>query len=483
MPQESSAHPPSPDRTGAASERFGDDQHDDLVLMAYHENVGFLESLSSELIERNAAELARMRDLLASIDPSMIRAKDGTVWESAYRGHYDERLAEVRSLVVGLSAGFDRARAALFRYADEVKRATKRLGAGVAAERKLDRLMSSVAVPVPAAVSPAARQVEPMRRWEDIRDTEGFIDRIAELGMDPDSTRDQVTRAYNEAGDEFARAQSIERAAREVCLAELRRAYGRLPDLHGEFSDAVALIAEVLPLRDAARPGPYPRPPSSDDGFPASNRIVSPTLQWIRDLLATLPTGPGSQHDHKWARCDCYDFTVANKELIDAAAYEFGLPPDLLAAIAWREIGGRPHPLEVLTEVLRRAADGDWGPIITRSLPSSVADSDFELMAAPIRCAAEALGYDPASLSYGQLEEIRSALRDPGQHIFIAAKRLERLKAESGLAEVPAERLTREQCLELADRYSGDPYWNGGAAPSYGHGIMAHLDQARAALR
>lgn len=443
MTQELPAYPPSHDRAGAAPERFtrlADGQRGDRVPMAYHADVTFLETFDSALIERNATEFARMRGLLVSIDPSMIRAKDGTVWESAYRGHYDERLAEVRNLVVGLSTGFDKARVALFRYADEVKRAKRRLDAGVHAERKLDHLISPVAVPV----SPAALRAEPMRRWEEIRETAGFRDRAAELGMDLASIHDEATSAYNEAGDEFGRARSIERLARGVCLVELRRAYDRLPDIRGRYRHAVAVIADVVPLRYNFVPGRC-------------------------DFVA-----------------DCYDFVAAYKELIDAVSHEFGLPPDLLAAIAWRELCATPHPLETLIEALRRAADGDCAWITAQSLPGSVAGATKgtrELMAAPVRRAAEVLGYDPASLSNGQLNKIESVLEEPTQHIFITAKHLARLKAESGFADVSADELTYAQYQELAARYDGGPRWSSGAAQSYGRDVVATLDRARAALR
>jgi hypothetical protein len=446
--------------------------------MAYHADVDFLERCSFELVERNAAEFARMRNLLVSIDPSMIRAKDGTIWESAYRGHYDERLAEVRNLVIELATGFDKARVALFRYADELKRAKQQLEAGIRAERKLDHLILSAAV----AGTPAARQVEPMRRWEDIRETTVFVSLIAELGAEPDRIRDEATQAYNEAGDAFGRARSIERTARENCLAELRRAYDLLPDIRSEFRHATALIADVVPLRENARLDPYTMPP---DRHPD----ISPTLQRIRDLLATLPTGPCPCWDDiagEWPHGDCYRFTAANKELIEAAAYEHGLPPDLLAAISWREVGGRSHPLGVLTEVLRRAAGGDWGAVTTRSLPGSAGYAgyaDFQLMAAPIRHVAEVLGYDPDLLSYGQLDEIKSALRDPAQHIFIIAKYLDRLRAEIGCADLLADQMTHAHYLELAARYYGAQHCGSGPAQSYGHDVVAHLDQARAALR
>jgi len=465
MTQEFSVYPPSRDRAGAAPERstrsapftpFTDDQQGDLAPMAHHADVMFLEALDSTLVERNATEFARMRGLLASIDPSIIRAKDGTVWESAYRGHYDERLAKVRNLVIRLSVGFDKARVALFRYADEVKRAKQRLDAGGHAERKLDYLISSVAMPL----LPAAPRAEPMRRWEDIRETAGFRNRVAELGMDLASIHDEATSAYNEAGGEFGRARSIERLARGVCLAELGRAYGLLPDIRGEYRHAVAIIADVVPLRAAARPDVWP-----------PGRAV-----------------PGGSVPGYGSVADCYDFVAAYKELIDAVAHEFELPPDLLAAITWRELCVTPHPLEALTEALRRAADGDWAWITAQSLPGLVSGAtkgypDPGPVATPIRRAAEMLGYDPASLSNGQLNEIESALREPAQHIFIAAKYLAQLKAESSFAYVSADELTYAQYQELAARYDGGPHWSGGAAQSYGRDIVATLDRARAALR
>ncbi|MGH3924697.1 MAG: hypothetical protein ACRDTT_17860 [Pseudonocardiaceae bacterium] len=62
-----------------------------------------------EGFSRNAAEFARVRDLLVSVEPSVAKAKDGTVWESVSRERYDARLADVRNLVTGLSEGFDKA--------------------------------------------------------------------------------------------------------------------------------------------------------------------------------------------------------------------------------------------------------------------------------------------------------------------------------------------------------------------------------------
>lgn len=46
-------------------------------------------------------------------------------------------------------------------------------------------------------------------------------------------------------------------------------------------------------------------------------------------------------------------------------------------------------------------------------------------MAVQIQRCAEVLGYDPAHLDEQQRDEVRSALQDPAQNIFVAAKYLE----------------------------------------------------------
>lgn len=461
--------------------------------MAYHADVHFLETCNPELIERNAAKFARMRTLLISVEPSVTKARDGTIWESVHREKYDARLTEVRDLVTGLSEGFDKARGALLRYADEVERARQRLDAGLVAEKELDRLVSSVAT----AITPAAQRAEPMRRWEDIRETTGILDWIAELGMDVDKIRDQASRAYNQAWDEFGQAEVIEKAAREDCIAELKQAYEGLPDFRGEFAAVTNIIEGVAPLSTEAAQAqhdPLARLPGSGSkggSFPVDgNAAVSPTLQRIRDLLTLLPNGQGLRlHNLFFDFSDdgCRDFIAHNKEIITAAAKESGLPPDMLAGIAWQEVGGKPYILDDITETLRRAADGTWSPITPQNLPGPMGGSpdstSYGPMAIQIRRAAEVLGYDPSTLTNEQTDEIRSALKDPAQNIFIAAKYLENLKAESGFAQVPAEEMTSAQYQELAARYNGGPYWQSDHAQSYAVDFETHRQTAAEALR
>ncbi len=441
------------------------------------------------MIERNAAEFARMRDLLDSVEPSVTRAQEGTIWESVHREQYDARLAEVRSLVTSLSEGFGKAGTALLGYADKVEEAKRHLEAGLDAEQKLDDLVSSVAT----AVTRTAQLAEPMRRWEDIRSTTGVLDWFAELGMDVDKIRDEATGAYELADGAFSRALSTEQSARQECLAKLKAAYETLPDFRGgDFKDVADVIGYIAPLiNESAQARDDPLTQLSGSGeksdFPsAGGAAVSPALQHIRNLLKSLPEGegywlrdvlPGGKED--WIR--------DNKELIDAAAAETGLPPDLIAGIAWIEVGGKPYALDDATYSARRDAESPWSPLTPEYLPGPLAgdkdETSFGPMAVQIRRGAEVLGYAPENLSEQQRDEVRSALKDPAQNIFIASKYLANLKAESEFANVPADQMTPAQYRELAARYNGGPNWQGAHAQDYGRNFEANLGQAREALR
>lgn len=459
--------------------------------MAYHADVEFLDECSPALIERNAAEFSRIGDLLRSVEPSVNKARYRTVWESVYRQNFDARLADVANLVTELAAGFAKARIALVKYADEVEIAKRHLENGVQAEITLDGLIMQVADPI----TRTAQQAEPMRRWEDLRSTTGFLDWVAELGVVADSIREDANRAYSQADEAFSRAQSVEKAARDTCLAELKAAYATLPDFRGgDFKEAAELARSIDPLlKEIAQAGSDPnvRLPGStekQDSLPGAG-AVSPSLQRIRDLLTSLP-----QEQREW----WHDFEVISsdeerekwinehKEFIHAAAAETALPADMIAGIAWREIGGQPPVSDVAVEAVRSIAE-HWGPVPPEDLPGRLGgdpdETSYGPLAVQIRRGAEALGYDPENLSDQQRDEIRSALKDPAQNVFVAAKHLANLKAESGFANVPAEEMTVAHYEELAARYNGGPHWQEAQAQDYGRYVAEHRQVAGEALR
>ncbi|HEX2298748.1 MAG TPA: hypothetical protein VHH34_09555, partial [Pseudonocardiaceae bacterium] len=285
---------------------------------------------------------------------------------------------------------------------------------------------------------------------------------------------------------------------RDRCLAELKVAYERPPDFRGgDFKNASEIVGWIKPLLDEtvqAGKDPLAHLPGSGtkgDGFPAAgDGAVSPALQHIRNLLKSLPEGQSPWwHDvvGGYTEDARKDWVKDNKELILAAAKETGLPPDMIAGIAWKEVGGKPYSLDGMTESARRAAESDWSPLTPEYLPGPLGgdrdETSYGPMAVQIRRGAEVLGYDPDNLSDQQRDEVRSALKDPAQNIFIASKYLENLKAESEFANVPAEEMTPAQYEELAARYNGGPNWQGSQAQAYGRDFTAHRDEAGKALR
>ncbi|MEV8225408.1 hypothetical protein AB0P41_04955 [Streptomyces sp. NPDC079167] len=216
---------------------------------------------------------------------------------------------------------------------------------------------------------------------------------------------------------------------------------------------------------------------------------ISPTLRDIRTQVANLPQAqdgyrlpPSSDQEKK-------EWIAANKEIIQAAARNSGLPPDMGAGIAWQEVAGQPGYADDVVDTIREQADAPWGlsPISPENLPDRLGGSPDETSFGPIaiqvRRGAEVLGYDRDNLTEHQRAVVEESLQDPGQNIFIASEYLAQLKAESEFANVPAANMTSAQYQELAARYNGGPYWEGDQAQAYGRGCNNDLKNAREALR
>ncbi|NBE53364.1 transglycosylase SLT domain-containing protein [Streptomyces sp. YC537] len=409
-----------------------------------------------------------MRDLLDSVGPSVAKARD-THWVSASREHYDARLKDVRTLTTGLGDGFEAAWKALLRYADAVEEAHKFLDTGTSCAERLGKLVGD-------------GDGEAMKRWEDLRDSSGVVDWVQDRMApgDVDEIREEANRYYEQASEAFERALRAEESVREDSMKDLAAARALIPDFRSGFKDAAALLDRVGDLRTEAgqaRSDPNTHLAGSGtktDVFPrvGPDVTVSPALRRIRELSADLPEGkdtsywlPGSS-DAK--RSEWID---ANGAAIRAAAKENGLPPDVIAGIAWREVDGGPGVIDDVTDTARQLGIG-----------GDADRTSMGPMQIQIRRAAEVLGYDPADLTADQRDEVESAVKDPTQNVFIASEYLSRLKAESEFADVPADRMTDAQYQELAARYNGGPYWESDDAQGYGRDFMRDLDSARAAL-
>ncbi|MFG2759785.1 hypothetical protein [Streptomyces wuyuanensis] len=444
--------------------------------MAYRADVVFLEDANPTLIDRNAAEFRRLHALIESTDDAF-RAAIKVKWESEARDLYAKRLKESKSLADTLSEAFRTAASALAWYADAVTTAKGHYDNGKNTEAKLSAVMSREA----DAITPTARAAEPLRQWEDLRGTTGVLDFFAELTVDVDAIQEEAERYYSQTKDHYGDALRVESEAREKCIADIKAAYKQIPEFKGTISDPEQFLRSLGPLQSEAREAnsnpnvQLPGSGSKVDSIPTvrSDVVVSEALMRITNRVDGLPEAQGNNY-WLWSNSDDgrREYVSANKELIRTAAGDSGLPPEMVAGIAWQEVEGDPGWLDEAAYEGRKILPGSEDPDRTSMGP----------MAIQVRRAAEVLGYDPHNLTDMQRDQVVSAIKDPAKNIFIASEYLAQLKAESGFADVPPDQMTRAQMQELAARYNGGPYYEDEAAQAYGRGFDRRLDQAKEAL-
>ncbi|MGJ7908210.1 hypothetical protein ACOQFL_17235 [Actinopolyspora sp. H202] len=460
--------------------------------MTYFEEVEFLTEVAPNLIERNSEEFKRIHKLLESTLPTVKRVKQDTDWQGSGREKYDSRLDDAGGLVENLSKGFIKASEALANYAPEADKARKLVEEGQVSEQKLSDEIEKVAT----AITRTAQKAEPMRQWEDIRATTGVFDWLAELGMDVDSIREKAERFYRQTDEKFTQAKDTEKSARDACLEGMDSAYRALPDFRTNSKESAAIISGIETIAQEASEAAGNANVSLSGSGPKTglNDIspeteVSPKLQRFRDIAANLPEGTNtpywlSESSNEFRQ----DWIQQNKATIEAAAKQSGLPTDLVAGIAWQEVGGKGRVFDDMTQTARDFADSGWSPVTPENLPDRLAgdpdETSYGALSIQVRRAAEVLGYDPENLTEAQREEVIAASENPKTNIMISAEHLANLKARSEFADVPAGEMTSEQYAELGARYNGGPNWNENAnAQAYGETLLDHLPEARKAMQ
>lgn len=293
--------------------------------------------------------------------------------------------------------------------------------------------------------------------------------------------REEAERYYSQTSGHFADALRVESEAREQCLADIRSAYRSLPEFKSPIADPLQFLKSLGPLQTEARQAsdnPFAQLSGAGpkvDAIPTLERnvVVSEELMRIRNRLDGLPDAKGNNYwlpsnDDEGRR----SYISANSALIKAAAQDAGLPPEMLAGIAWEEVEGDPAVVDDGAYEARKLIPGIGDPDKTSMGPWSI----------QVRRAAEVLGYDPHNLTDQQRDQVVGALKDPSTNIFIASEYLAQLKAESSFADVPPEQMTRAQMQELAVRYNGGPYYEDPNAQGWGRSFDQNVDKAKEAL-
>ncbi|MFJ8012733.1 hypothetical protein [Streptomyces sp. NPDC096339] len=459
--------------------------------LSYHKDVQFLEEANPPLVERNAAEFRRLRDLLVQVEEPAARAETRTEWHSANSHTYTSRLKEARQLVTHIAEGYDKAASALNAYALALATAKTHFRDGKRSERALAALIGTKGT----AITKTAQRAEPMRQWEDMRATTGVMDFFAELTMDVDDIRDEANRLHDAAGGSFHLAKTVEQEARSTCVHALKQAYELLPDFKvpggGQRPDLYAAMADIRREAAEAAGSPLAHLPGSgpkrEMTGPLGKTEMSPELRDIRMRIAGLPEVDDSYWNPPEGDEEKAAWISQKKEILRAAAQHAGLPEELVAGIAWKEIAGQSGTFDDGIDTVRQWAESPLSPIIPENLPSRAGgtpdETSFGPIAIQLRRGAEVLGYDPAHLTDDQRALVEESLQDPRQNAFIAAGFLAQIKAEAGYGDVPADQLTDAQMREIAARYNGGPYWQSEKAQFYGNDFGNSLGKVKDAMR
>jgi len=161
------------------------------------------------------------------------------------------------------------------------------------------------------------------------------------------------------------------------------------------------------------------------------------TREWTTiDLIAWLGGGK-----------DIFDFkdqwVHGYRHAIQAAAERYDLPPELIAGVAYIEVGGDPLIIDNLAYALRNEENRDR--------------TSFGNVSIQVRRAADTLGYDMSQdLSPSQRRAIVNALENPQTNIFVAAKHLSDLR-DIDFRGVSGSQLDRPQIEAIATRYNSGP--------------------------
>lgn len=476
--------------------------------MTYRADVSYLQHCDPGMIRVNTEEYKRLTRLIDTAMPEFNQVKTTTEWEGGSRELFNRRLGETITVFRSLRSGFAQAGAALEHFVPELTKAKQLLSDGDELSDQLRTLIEPYFLggTIKSHTS-TFYNAEPLRQWEDISHSPGLLDvlsdrtSIGDLLTDPISIDDDVKTRANQLAEQihhaYSEAKRVEETARAACAAALRKAFTMLPDLRTDAKRTEQIIKNTGALQQEmaeAAHDPNVRLPGMGEipSFydPAVTSSVSPDLQDLRKRAATLPGGHVTWDSSDFARWKLgvgeseeafkLRWIKDNKEVIKAAAAQYGIPAAVLAGIAYKEVGGKPMALD-------DAANWPRKHLPSWALPGRLAgdpdNTSYGPMAVQVRRAAESLGYDPSKLSEQQRNEIVASLKNPKENIFIAAQHISDLKKSSSFALADPATMTAEQGKELAARYNGGPNWQGDHAQGYARDYAAHRGKAAEALK
>ncbi len=210
--------------------------------MTLRDEVNYVEQMNPSLVEAAAEDFKRVVRLIDSALSVYDEVKGKTDWQGDAKDLLDRRLKEADSLLEALRHEYDRAGRALDDYHIAQLAAKRLVDDGIRAEQLLGDAISHIDDPGP----------QPMRKWDDMKGTDGFFDWLGELGSgdEVDAVRALADRLYGEASDYYSRAKKTETDARSLIVAALVAARRGLPDFQADARHAQEIIAGVPGMRE-----------------------------------------------------------------------------------------------------------------------------------------------------------------------------------------------------------------------------------------
>jgi hypothetical protein len=209
--------------------------------VTYRSDVKYIEDMQPHLVEAAAEDFKRVVRMIDSALPALDRARGKVEWSGDGGDLLDRRLKEANLLLEALRDGYDKAGGALDDYATTQAEAKILVSEGVQIEAELGNLIRHIEDP----------GAEPMKKWDDLRGTQGMFDWIGELGKgdEIDRVRAEADRLSGQASDYYDRAKRTESEGRGLAVRALDSARANLPDFLADSRSARAIIDGTPGLR------------------------------------------------------------------------------------------------------------------------------------------------------------------------------------------------------------------------------------------
>jgi hypothetical protein len=213
--------------------------------MTYHGDVAYIEQMQPVQAGYAADDFRRLVRVINDDLPSLRGLGGRLVWKGQTRGLVDLRLSQAAEILDALKKAFSEAGTALDGYTAAQERALRLVREGRQAEGALGQLIAQI----------TDVGTDALRRWEDLRSTDGFFDWLSEIFQQGDINRlrAEADGLHKRATTAYRDALEVESEARKAAVEMFDRARRSLPDFLSSSAEAARIINRAPGVREAVR--------------------------------------------------------------------------------------------------------------------------------------------------------------------------------------------------------------------------------------